>query len=303
MTVDQTTEAVSSRAQNISIHTNTDASLNWPVLLTGMLTMLLFPASIHVFMLNVMHVPPPDSSHVPQWASTLNDACSILALAVFYQLARPKLARRSLFLQCLVVSALYATIRQEILGIVMDGVFTTAYAYSFLAEIPELLYCFLVGCLTVLVILKVQAPRRKTIGAVLMAVVLGGAIRPLLTRLYAPFLKSVSYLGHAPIFRLPLGWHFLIPAYLLTTEVVVACILVAALTWPRLSSAPMVRFLQFALIVMFIKGNVLRFALYSFYIPFKLSLAFLSESQYFLDWVALSWLTVLTWQVSQRSES
>lgn len=35
-------------------------------------------------------------------------------------------------LQCLVVSALYAMIRQEILGIVMGGVFTTAYAYSFL---------------------------------------------------------------------------------------------------------------------------------------------------------------------------
>lgn len=108
-------------------------------------------------------------------------------------------------LQCLVVSALYAMIRQEILGIVMGGVFTTAYAYSFLAEIPELLYCLLAGCLTVLVILKVQGPWRKTIGAVLMAGVLGGIIRPLLTRLYAPFLKSISYLDHAAIYRLPLG--------------------------------------------------------------------------------------------------
>jgi hypothetical protein len=302
LSIDQTTEASFSRTQNTAIQTNTDARLNWPVLLTGMLITLVFPASIHVFMLNVMHVPPPDSSHVPQWASSLKEVCSILALALFYQLARPKLARLSLFRQCLVVSALYATIKQEILGIVMGGVFTTAYAYSLIAEVPELLYCLLASCLTVLVVLKVQEPWRKTMGTVLMAGVLGGAIRPLLNRLYAPVLTSISYLDHTPIYRLPLGWHFLIPAYLLTTEVVVACLVAAALIWPRLSSSTMVRFLQFALIVMFIQGNMLRFTLYSFYLPSKLSLAFLSESQYFLDWVALSLLTVLTWQLSQRSK-
>jgi hypothetical protein len=303
VSVDPTTEAFSGTAQSIVIETNTDAMLNWAVLLTGMLITLVFPASIHVFMLNVMLVPPPDSSQVPQWASFVKEVCSISALALFFQLARPKLARLSLFRQCLVVSALYATIKQEILGIVMGGVFTTAYAYSFLAEVPELVYCFLAGCLTVLVVLKVQGRWRKTAAAVLMACVLGGSIRPLLTRLYEPFLKSVSYLDHAPIFRLPLGRHFLLPAYLLTTEVVVACFVAAALIWPRLSSAPMVRFLQFALIIMFIQGNIIRFTLFSFFLPVKRSLAFLSESQYFLDWVALSLLTVLTWQVSRRSES
>ncbi len=60
-------------------------------------------------------------------------------------------------------------IEQEILGIVMGGVFTTAYAYSFLAEIPELLHCLLAGCLTVLVVLKVPGRWPKTMGAVLMA--------------------------------------------------------------------------------------------------------------------------------------
>jgi hypothetical protein len=187
--VDQTSEAFSNRTENTAIQTNTDTRLNWPVLLTGMLITLVFPASIHVFMLNVMHVPPHDSSHVPQWASSLNEVCSILSLAIFYQLARPKLARLSLFLQCLVVSALYAMIRQEILGIVMGGVFTTAYAYSFFAEIPELLNCLLAGCLTVLAVLKVQGRWRKTVGVVLMAGVLGSAIRPLLIRLYAPVLE------------------------------------------------------------------------------------------------------------------
>lgn len=302
MTVDPITKASFSRTQGIAIQANTDARLNWPVLLTGMLITLVFPASIHVFMLNVMHVPPPDSSHVPQWASSFKEVCSIVALAIFYQLARPKLARLSMFLQCLAISALYATIKQEILGIVMGGVFTTAYAYSFLSEIPELLYCLLAGCLTVLVVLKIREPWRKTMGIVVMAGVLGGAIHPLLIRWYEPFLKSISYLDHAPIYRLPLTWHFLVPAYMLTTEVVVACIVVAALTWPRLSSAPVVRFLQFALMIMFIQGNMIRFTLYSFYLPVKLSLAFLSESQYFLDWVALALLTVLTWQMSQRSK-
>jgi hypothetical protein len=229
--------------------------------------------------------------------------CSILALAILYQLARPKLASLSVLRQCLVVSALYAMIKQEILGIVMGGVFTTAYAYSFLAEIPELLNIFLAGGLTVLVVLKVQGPWRKTVGVVLMACVLGCVVRPLLTHLYAPFLKSISYLDHAVIYQAPLGWHVLFPAYVLSTEAVVACLLMAVLIWPRLSSAPMVRFLQFALIIMFIKGEALRGTLYSFYLPFKLPLAFLSESQFFLEWVALSLLTALTWQVSQRSKA
>lgn len=301
MSVDPITKTSFSRTQDIAIQTN--ARLNWPVLLTGMLITLVFPASIHVFMLNVMHVPPPDGSHVPQWASSFKEVCSIVALAVFYQLTRPRLARLSMFLQCLVVSVLYATIKQEILGIVMGGVFTTAYAYSFLSEIPELLYCLLAGCFTVLVVLKIREPWRKTMGIIVMAGVLGGAIHPLLIRLYEPFLKSISYLDHAPIYRLPLTWHFLAPAYMLTTEVVVACIVAAALIWPRLSSVPMVRFLQFALMILFIQGNMIRFTLYSFYLPVKLSLGFLSESQYFLDWVALALLTVLTWQMSQRSES
>jgi hypothetical protein len=272
-----------------------------PVLAIGMAIALFFPATIHVYMISVLRVPYPDSSHDPSWLRGLIGTCSILALGYFFQLARPKLSHLSVAQQCLFVSAIFLMLRQEILGIVMGGVFSTAYAYNFLAGIPRLIYVFIVGTSVVLVLRNARGAVRKITDVVAAACLLSFAVYPLIKWISSPFLASVSYLNHEDVYGLPLGPHILIPAYSLTIEAVVGCTVLTALVWRRLSSPLPMRLLQLTLIIMFIKGEALKGTLEPFFLPFSsLSVSFLSASQFFMEWIALSVVTGLTWHAARR---
>ena len=277
-------------------------AVHWPVLLLGMAITLVVSLSFHVVMLQVLHVPYPDSSGVSRWATSVNTAFSIFAAMLFYQLARPRLERLSVWRQCLVVFALYAMLKETTRILIMMSIFTTAWSYHLLAGIPGLLYYLVAGCMIVIASRKLQGIWMKAAGAVAIAGILIFAVNPWITRLAAPLLRSIAYLNHAEVYSFPYGWNVLIPAYATFVEPTAACMLIAALVWRSLSSTTAVRVLQFVLLIMFLMGRFLPLFLFSFYLKLPLPTAALSESQFFLEALALALLTALVWQLAKQPE-
>ena len=286
--------------RDAQIRTYPSYKIDWPVLLIGMLVTVVVALSFHVVMLQVLRVPYPDNSGVSRWVVSLNTALSVFAAIVFYHLARPRLARLSVPVQCVIVFALYAMLKETVRIILMKSVFTSAWTYNLIAGIPGLLYYLVAGCMIVLVSLKLRGPWLKLIGAVASAAVLIFAVNPLILSSFAPLLRSISYLDHAEVYTFPYGWWVLVPAYVTFLEPVAACMVMAALVWPSLSGRSGIRTLQFMLLVMFMTGRLLPTLLFSLYLKLPLPAAVISESQFFLEFLALGLLTALNWQVSRR---
>jgi hypothetical protein len=92
----------------------------------------------------------------------------------------------------------------------------------------------------------------------------------------------------------------LVPAYITFIEPALSCMIFVALVWNRLSAKPLLRLVQFVVLIMFMRGMVFRTFIFSFYIKSSLGAAMLSESQFALETLALAVLTALIWQYSMK---
>jgi hypothetical protein len=278
--------------------------LNWPVLIVGMTVVSAVALSVHVVMIEGLGVPYPLDTATPAWARFVNSAGSIAALVAFYGLAAPRLASRHVVVRCLIIFILYAAIKETARGMIMNGVVTTGWAWSLVQSLPDLAYVLVAASLVVLV--TPRLPRGvRLLGGAAMGALLYFAVQPAIQAALAPLLASLAYLGRPDMYQLPYPTVVMVPAYLTFVEPTVACAAMAALVWDRLSPNPTLRFVQFAALVMLIKGAVFRILLYSFYIKLPLPQAWLSESQFTLEFLALALLTGLVWQAAsggQRSE-
>jgi len=278
-----------------------NTGFGWIKLLIGMSMTLVVSLSIHVVMLQILGIPFPEFDGVSVWASFLNTMLAVLAVIIFYSLAQPRLAQISGPNRYIVVFLLYVMLKESFRGIIMNGVVTHGWGFDVVAALPGLAYAFVLTSLVVLTTPKLRGIWLKVAGAAAIAAVAMFAVRPLLCSAFAPALKAAAHLDHAEVYAFPYGWQVLVPAYLTYAEPVIACMLIAVLVWQRLSTNTLTRMLQFAALVLLIRGMLLPTFVYSFYSKAKLPIAMLSQSQFLLETLALAILTALTWQISARS--
>jgi hypothetical protein len=272
--------------------------LSYIRLLIGMLVILIVSLSVHVFMLQVMHIPFPDFAGISVWAPLLNTALAVFALVVVCADAQPQIARFSKGTQCLVIFLLYAMLKETFRGIVMNGVVTRGWGFDVVAGLPGLSYTFVISSVIVFLTPLLRNVWARVGGAVLLAGIAIFAVRPALSYIFAPALKAVAHLDHPEVYSFPYGWQVLIPAYITYVEPVVACMCVAFLVWGRMSAKTGIRIFQFSLLILSIRGMLLPTFVYSFYSKAKLSTAMLSESQFLFETLALAILTAVVWQIS-----
>ena len=272
--------------------------INYARLLLGMLITLVVSLGVHVVMLQILHVPFPEYAGVSAWASSLNTALAALAVLYLIALARPTLGTLTKVTQCLIVFALYAGLREMMRGIIMDGVVTTAWTFNLVAGMPGLAYALVLTSLAVLLSPLLRWPVLKVLGAVGIAAVMIFAVRPGLKFAFAPAMRTVAHFNHDEVYREPYGWKVLIPAYITYLEPIVACLLLAALTWPNLSPKPATRIFLLSLLILLARSMLLPTLVYSFYSKAPPLEAMLSQSQFLLETLALAVLTGLVWQFS-----
>ncbi len=272
----------------------------WSRAWVGMVLTCVLSLSVHVVMLQVLHVPFPEGYPTTGLPALGNQALASLGLILFYRLSLEALAPWKLPARCLLLFLITAMLREALIrGPVMNGVVTTAWTYSLVASLPSLLTMLVLSCLVVWVTPRLVRPWQIILGAlVIVLLVLGCKI--VIGLGMRPILQSISYLGHDPIYNPPYGWQVLIPGYLTFMEPVVACFSMAALVWNRLSQDMLLRTAQFTLFVLVISGKLLMPFIYVFYAPFPAGVALSSMGQFFLEVLTLALLTAVTWRLCQK---
>ena len=91
--------------------------------------------------------------------------------------------------------------------------------------------------------------------------------KPLAALAFQPLLRSVQYLWHDGRYSPPYDWHILLPAYATYIEPVTACFAAAFLIWNNLSLRPAMRLAQFTVLILFMRGSILRPFIYAFHHP------------------------------------
>jgi hypothetical protein len=271
----------------------------WRLALHIALTAIL-ALSIHVVMLDVLAIPHPDITHVSTRAIFLNDALSVTATFVIYRLA-PLFAARPFFLRCLLLTAVYAMLKEALFrNFIMDGVVSHAWRYSLVENLAQPVMYLIICSMIVLLASRLRSTAQIIAAGIAVTAVTSLLIDPLISGAFGKLVASIEYLDTGNIYNPPYGWQVNVPSYIRFLEPVLASFFIAAVVWDKLSPAPTRRIVQFVLLVMAMKGSILTTLIYSFYQGRSLPAAFLSESQFGIEILVMTLLTAVGWQLSHR---
>ena len=273
--------------------------INWWRLVPGIILTGALALSVHVVLLDVLKIPYP--SQVPKTGvvAFLNYAVSVLALFGFYDLASPWFFRLSPVWRSLGLSLLLIMLNEVFRVMFIEAMITTAWAYSFVNNVQRIFPLLLIGCLVAMAAPKLTRFWQKATAAVLIAGLTFFGFRPLLTEKFKHLLSAIDYLSHDQIYS-DTSWQLNTVAYIGYVEPTLASFIMAALVWPRLSARPGWRAVQFALLIVLIRGLFFVMFYYPFYAHLSVPLAMLSAGQFTLEWLTLGLLTAMTWQLCQR---
>lgn len=265
-----------------------------------MVITLVAALSVHVVMLQNLHVPYPDNRLVGWPAHYLNVALAMLATLLFVDLSAARLAPYSRAFRSFLLFLIFSMLHEAIVrAIVMDAVTTTAWTFSLLKNLPVIMTNLVVCTATVLIAPRLHRLWQKIAGAMILAALLLFVCQPLIGLAFSAILDRLSFLAHADVYTEPYGWQVLVPAYVTFVEPVVASFAIALLAWDRLSAQPWTRAAQLVLLIMLMKGSIVPTLLYSLYLRLDLPTAIMSEGQFGLESLVLAVMTALAWQSSR----
>ena len=270
--------------------------LDWKRLLPGMLVTLIVALSVHVVMLQILDIPYPNPSGQPAAVSLAKGVMGVVALAVFFRLARKSLPR-PLPLQAVIVFLLDAGLRESLRGATMEGFVTTAYAYSFVHALGRVAPLLIRDLLLVLAAGLIRRWSLLVPALLAVAAAVTFWLQPAIGAATGQLLAGLGLLEHEDVYLMPYGWQVLIPAYATFIEPVISCMIMAALIWPRFAGRSVTVWLaSFAVLAALIRGSLELMALDSFFVPQPLWLAFLSTGQFCFETLALALLSAAVWR-------
>jgi hypothetical protein len=253
--------------------------------------------SVHSAMLQVLHVPFPDLSAITPPYRYLIRAIAMFGLIVLGQFTFSNL--RGSFVKRWGMLFLVDAMLTETLfrGPFMDGYCTTAWVFSFVGSIPKDLTIALSSAIVTLAAPRLHFLWQSVIAAAIIAAFITYAGSPLIGLAMQPIMTSISrFAPQSEWCALPYGADVLIPAYLSFVEPVVACLMAAALVWNRLSKARIIRFAQFAVLVLALKNQLVTPFVYAAIAKLPALTALTSEGQFALEAATLAILTGVTWE-------
>ncbi len=270
--------------------------VSWPVAAIGIVLSCATALSIHVVMLEALHVPYPKGYPTIGWSAFCGTALSAYALSWIYTLAEDRLFVLSAFQRIALFAALTAMLREAFRVTLLDGVVTTAWSYSLLSDSPRFAVSIALAALVILIRPRFTHPIKRLLSALITSATITYVLMPMFLSLLGKALAHYSYLEHTEVYTR--GWRLEIPAYITFLEPTLAAFLLSALVWDRLSAVRAIRTVQFICLIMAINTSLIRLPLYPLFSPFPVRLALLSMSQFFLEWLVLSLSIIATWRAS-----
>jgi hypothetical protein len=252
-------------------------------------------------MLQVIGVQYPDNSGIPLIPRLLNKWLSVLALFVFYYLAKEKLSKKSIAIQTIIVFCLYTMVKEVLIRAnLMEGVVTTSWIFPFIKAVPQLLG-YLILAFALVVSNFFISKKWQLLGiSILITCLLQFVLEPQLNSIFNPIISSYSYLAHDPIYELPYDWHVLVPAYLTFAEPVIAAFVIVYYIWEKLDGKAWQKIILIGILICLIKGMLLPVFLFTPYLKLNFIAAIASEIQFTLEFLAVGILTSIFWAWSRK---
>jgi hypothetical protein len=271
--------------------------LRWPRLAIGMLLAGSAALSVHAVMLQALHVPFPDMSVVNGACKFVIRAIAMGGLIALAQYTRDGL-RGSFPLRWGALFLIDATLTESLIRApFMDAYCTTAWVFPFVSNIPKLLTIALGTALALLAAPRLALLWQKVAAAVVIMGITTYIANPLWGWSLQPIMHSIAALApQGEWCELPYGADVLIPAYLSFIEPTLGCLGAVALTWDRLSPSRAIRFVQFLVLILAIKNQLITPFVYAAFAKLPLVTALFSEGQFALEAATLALLTGATWE-------
>jgi hypothetical protein len=278
--------------------------IRWFRLAIGLAVTTVGALSVHSIMLQSLHVPFPDLSAITPPYKFLIRTIAMLGLIFLGHLTSGSF-RGSFMKRWAALFLIDAMLTESLFRApFMDGYCTTAWTYSFVGNISKLLAVAVICAMIVLAIPRLSLLWHKLAAAVTIAALFTYVVTPLMKFAMQPIMNFISNLApQSEWCALPYGANVLVPAYLTFLELVIACYAAAALAWKQLSRSRTVRYLQFTLLILAVKNQLLTPFIYVAFAKTPAFPALASEGQFALEALALAALTCVFWDWALNSKS
>lgn len=215
--------------------------------------------SVHAAAVQLLHLP--GSAGYPRGGLLvfLTQATMVVAALILWRLATPRIAGLPMAPRCLLLFVLLAMLFQSLIRRpLMDAVVTTAWSYSFLANLPALVPFLVIAYLVVWATPLLHRPWQMILAGVGIAALAFPVGNALAAWLSGPLLAFAADLAHPAVYAMPYGMHVLVPAYITALEPAAATVALAALVWDRLPGGMAARIARFSVLVMVLDLHLLQ---------------------------------------------
>lgn len=278
---------------------------NLPVLLTGMLLTAVVSLSVHAVMLQGLDIPFPSVAIDAPVASFVSGSfLNVLALIYLAQLAAPTLEKHTWIGRTGILFVVWMGLNEALFrGAFMEGYCTEAFTYAFVTKFMKLLPSLVVAALVASMSTRLVHFWQKAAAALVLGAFWKFALAPAVAIAFKAPLAALAFLApQSEWCQLPYGANVLIPAYLSFIEPTLACAAAVALVSARLSRTPMIRLLQFILLVLLLKKMLLAPFIYMIYANLPPLTALGSMGQFTLEALCLALGSGLTWSIAGRGK-
>lgn len=287
--------------KDILIKTASLPAVRRPLMLVGALVAAgIMALSIHVGMLYVGVAFP--LAEPPLWARWLNISIVVGAVLVWLKLAHPRIGHCSVLIRTLILFAILMSVRETLRAATMQGVVTTAWAFSAFSLIEPLVRTLLLALSCVIAVRWARSGMSLVIAALVTGAICFAA-QMLASEAFRPLAEHFASLALPDLYEFPYPPQVLIPAYLTFAEPVIGATLLVILVWDRLPGSKAARLSLSAALVALVKGVVGSTLLFSFFTQESAALGMLSYSQFLFEFLALGLLTGFAWEAFGRPRS
>lgn len=274
-------------------------AVRWGRLIVGMAVTGVLALSVHVVMLQVLHVPYPGAPLRTKLPEVLNGALMIWAAIWVYDGLRARRPGRGAWFCLGTLFVLLVGLNETLRAAFMSGYCSTQapvrWLIGLLASLrPLAAYAVTAGFAAGLS--RFGSTQARLCGGAVAALASAYLIAPALGVADAVMRTHVAqWMPAGGWCVLPYGPDILIPAYLTFIEPVLLCFACAALVWNRLPGGTLRRTAGFVLLILALKRHLLASFLYAIYAPGPAMTALASAGQFSLEAAALGCLTAVSW--------
>lgn len=261
------------------------------IMITGILAL-----SVHVFMSDVLHIPYPHNYPRTGWPAYYSYTLLTFTAIYLYQRIKNQFTHTPTLLKCLGLFMLLAMLNGDLIrGPLMISIVTSAWLLSFIQNLPQLFFYLFLACSVVLTASKLLHTWQQILAALLISLLLYFA-KTVMQEHIGTILNLLPQPRQEDFIHEPYGFNVMLPSYLSFYESTLACFILVSLVWNQLSTVPIKRLGQFALLILLLGGTFLAPLIYIFYTDMPVITAMLSVGQFFLQDLVLALLTGLFWQ-------